>query len=114
LRKTRFHNGVNSWAFMLLFVTSIKLIAEIALLSLAGRWVLGLLAGAKREQNLFYQLLTMMTNPFTGLFRKITPKIVVDRHIPLLTFFALGWVWIFALIQKVSMCRALPGQGLCQ
>lgn len=99
---------------MLLLVSSIKLIAEIALCALAGRWLLGLLAGAKREQNLFYQLLSMMTKPFTSIFRAITPKLVVDRHIPLLTFFALGWVWVFALIEKVSICRAVPGQGLCQ
>ncbi len=99
---------------MLLLVTSIKLVAEIALCALAGRWLLGLMAGRKRDQNLFYQLLGMMTNPFTAVFRKITPKLVVDRHIPLLTFFALGWVWIFALIQKVSLCQAQVGQGLCQ
>lgn len=98
---------------MLLFVSSIKLIAEIALCALAGRWVLGLLAGAKREQNLFYQLLSMMTKPFTSTFRMITPKLVVDRHIPLLTFIALGWVWVFALMEKVAICRAVPGQGLC-
>ncbi len=99
---------------MLLLVTSIKLIAEIALCALAGRWLLGVLAGAKREQNLFYQLLGMMTNPFTRTFRLITPKFVIDRHIPLLTFVALGWLWFFMLIEKVSLCRAMPGQGLCQ
>ncbi len=98
---------------MLLLVTSIKLVAEIALCALAGRWLLGLLAGAKREQNLFYQLLGMMTNPFTKTFRFITPKLVIDRHIPLLTFVALGWLWVFMLIEKVSLCRAMPGQGLC-
>ncbi|WP_295645646.1 hypothetical protein [uncultured Methylibium sp.] len=99
---------------MLLLVTSIKLVAEIALCALAGRFLLGLLAGAKREQNLFYQLLGMMTAPFTRTFRLITPKFVIDRHIPLLTFVALGWLWVFMLIEKVSLCRTMPGQGLCQ
>lgn len=99
---------------MLLLITAVKLVAEIALCALAGRWVLGLLAGAKRDQNLFYQLLGMMVQPFTRTFRAITPKLVIDRHIPLLTFVALAWIWFFMLIQKVSLCRALPGQGLCQ
>ena len=36
---------------MLLLVSIFKLVAEIALLALLGQWVLGLLAGAKREQN---------------------------------------------------------------
>ncbi|HWH73144.1 MAG TPA: hypothetical protein VNV16_02640 [Methylibium sp.] len=98
---------------MLLIVTSIKLVAEIALCALAGRWLLGLLAGAQREQNLFYQLLTMMTRPFTGAFRAITPRVVIDRHIPLLTFVALAWIWVFALSEKVGLCRLDPSQGLC-
>ena len=34
---------------MLLVVSAVKLIAEIALMALAGQWLLGLLAGSKRE-----------------------------------------------------------------
>ena len=41
---------------MLTLVSIVKLLAEIALLALFGQWVLGLLAGPGREQNLFYQL----------------------------------------------------------
>lgn len=99
---------------MLLLVTSIKLVAEIALLALAGRWLLGILAGAKREQNFFYQALTVLTRPFTSAFRAITPALVIDRHIPLLTFFGLAWIWLFAVIEKVSLCQGAVGQGLCQ
>lgn len=99
---------------MLLLASSFKLIAEIALFGLLGRWLLGLLAGANREQNLFYQALSMLTNPFTGLVRRITPALVVDRHIPLVTFILLFWVWFFALSEKVQLCRANPLQGLCQ
>lgn len=98
---------------MLLLVSSIKLIAEIALCALAGRGLLALLAGAKREQNLMYQLLTMMTRPFTAAFRAITPRFVVDRHIPLLTFVGLAWIWFFALLQQAELCRGMVGQGLC-
>lgn len=98
---------------MLLLAVSIKLIAEIALMALFGQWLLGLLAGARREANVFYRLLQTLTQPFTRMFRAITPRLVLDRHIPLLTFFALAWVWVFALIGKVQQCRALPGQALC-
>ena len=48
------------------------------------------------------------------LFIISTPKLVIDRHIPLLTFVALAWVWLFALIEKASLCRIEPAQGLCQ
>lgn len=99
---------------MLLLVSSLKLIAEIALLSLAGRWLLGLLAGAKRDKNLFYQALSVLAGPFTGLVRRVTPALVVDRHIPLVTFMLLFWVWVFALGEKIELCRANPLQALCQ
>lgn len=99
---------------MLLLAVSVKLIAEIALMALLGQWLLGMLAGARREGNVFYRLLQVLTQPFTGLFRRITPRLVLDRHIPLLTFIALLWVWVFALIAKVQQCRSLPpGQALC-
>jgi hypothetical protein len=99
---------------MLLLASSLKLIAEIALFSLAGRWLLGLLAGAKKDHNLFYQALSTLTNPFTGVVRRITPSLVVDRHIPLVTFMLLFWVWVFALSEKVALCRATPLEALCQ
>jgi len=99
---------------MLLLTSSLKLIAEIALFSLAGRWLLGLLAGANRDRNLFYQALSTLTRPFTGLVRRLTPSVVLDRHIPLVTFILLSWVWLFALTEKVRICRADPLQGLCQ
>lgn len=99
---------------MLLLISSLKLVAEIALMALLGRWLLGLLAGDKRASNLFYQLLDHLVRPFTRTVRAVTPKLVVDRHIPLVTFILLGWIWAFALAEKVSLCRANPALALCQ
>ena len=45
---------------MLALVTTVKLIVEIALMVLLGQWVLGLLAGAKRDKSIFYQLLQIL------------------------------------------------------
>jgi hypothetical protein len=89
---------------MLLFVSAVKLVAEIALLSLAGQWLLGLLAGAKRDSNFFYQLLGILTKPFTQAARWLSPRVVVDRHVPLVAFLLLGFVWLFATLSKVQLC----------
>lgn len=89
---------------MLLIVSIIKLVAEIALLSMAGQWLLGLLAGARREENLFYQLLQVLTKPFFASVRWATPKVVIDRHIPLVSFLLLLFVWIAATLTKISVC----------
>ena len=89
---------------MLIFVSILKLLAEIALLSLLGQGVLALLAGAKRDQNVFYQLLQVLTRPFIAGARLITPKIVIDRHVPLVAALLLPFVWIAATVTKISLC----------
>ena len=89
---------------MLLFVTSVKLVAEIALLALAGQFLLGLLAGQKRETNFFYKLLQVLTGPFVKGMRFIAPRVVVDRHIPLAAFVLLAMVWVIATIVKINLC----------
>ncbi len=98
---------------MILLVSIFKLVAEIALLSLLGQWILGLLAGAKRDQNFFYQLLQMMARPFVKVARFISPKVVIDRHVPLVAFFLLAFVWVAATITKISLCVQL-GVQQCQ
>ena len=89
---------------MLLFVSSVKLVAGIALLALAGQFLLGLLAGAKRDGNFFYQLLQVLTNPFVRGMRLITPKVVIDRHVPLAAFVLLATVWVVATLVKINLC----------
>jgi len=89
---------------MLLLVTSLKLIAEIALMGLVGQWALGLLAGAKRDRNVFYKLLEVLTSPFVKLVRLITPRIVLDRHIPLAAFVLLSVAWLVLTATKINLC----------
>lgn len=89
---------------MLFAVTLIKLLAEIALMSLLGRFVLGLLAGNHRDQNFFYQLLGFVTQPAEKLARLISPKQILDRHIPLATGALLMSIWLICTLLKVQLC----------
>lgn len=98
---------------MLLVVTSVKLLAEIALLALAGRWLLGLLAGAKRDGNLFYQVLSIVTRPVERLTRLISPRVVLDRHIPLAAGLLLLSVWVVVTLMKIQICAEI-GVAQCQ
>lgn len=98
---------------MLLLVEILKLLAEIALMSLAGQWVLGLLAGARREQNLFYQLFQVLTRPLIAGARAISPRVVLDRHLPLVAFLVLFFVWLVATLTKIDICVRM-GVHLCK
>ncbi len=89
---------------MLLLVSSVKLVAEIALLAMVGQFLLGLLAGAKRESNFFYRLLQVLTGPFVKGMRLITPRVVLDRHVPLAAFLLLAMVWLISTLTKVNLC----------
>ena len=59
---------------MLSFLNIAQLVLYIALLALVGQGVLYVLAGAKRDRNIFYQLLQIVSKPFTLLVRKLTPR----------------------------------------
>ena len=98
---------------MLAFITTVKLIAEIALLALLGQWLLGLLAGAKRDKNIFYQLLQIMGRPFVAVARLVSPKFVVERHLPLVAFLLLAFVWLGVTILKIQTCLQM-GVELCK
>jgi hypothetical protein len=98
---------------LLLFVEILKLLAEIALLCLAGQWVLGLLAGKRRDENLFYQLFRVLTRPLIAGARLISPRVVLDQHVPLVAFLLLSFVWIGATFTKIDICVRM-GVHLCK
>lgn len=98
---------------MLLVVSAIKLVVEIALMALLGQWLLGLLAGAKRESNFFYQTLGVLIKPFVKGVRLMTPRVVIDRHIPLATCLLLALVWVGATVTKINLCLE-AGVQTCQ
>jgi uncharacterized protein YggT (Ycf19 family) len=89
---------------MLLLTTTVKLLAEIALMALLGQGLLGLLAGVGRDRNPFYRVLATITSPLVRAARWMAPKIVLDRHVPLVAFFVMGFVWLAATILKISLC----------
>lgn len=97
---------------MLQFVTVAHLVVWIALLALAGQFVLGLLAGAGREGNVFYKLFEVIASPFVKLMRQLTPRVVLDRHVPLATFLFLSVVLVFLTIARINLCLQ-GGVNLC-
>lgn len=80
--------------FALLAVSVLRGMAEVALLSLIGQGVLAVLAGARRQSNPVYQLFCVVTRPVLRLLRVLTPRFILDRHLPFVAFFLLFWLWI--------------------
>lgn len=98
---------------MFLAVVIAKSLVELSLMFLMGRFVLGLLAGPKRDQNVFWQFLDVASKPALWFTRKISPKLILDQHIPLATGSWLLIAWVALVQTKVDMCLAL-GANACR
>jgi hypothetical protein len=91
---------------MLPLLNAAQLALYIALLALVGQAILHVLAGDRRESNVFYQLLQLLSKPFTWPVRKLTPPQVADRHVPVVTFLLLVVVYFVVTFERASLCIA--------
>jgi len=90
--------------FDLILVQLARVLVEVAGFALLGRGILALLAGKSRHENLFYKLLETITRPAVKSVRWLAPRLIIDAHVPMLTFFLLFWLWIALAIAKRYLC----------
>ena len=64
-------------------------------LCLIAQGFLYLITGQSRATNPIYQLFAVVTRPVIRLARAITPKAIIERHVPFVAFLLLFWLWIF-------------------
>lgn len=88
----------------LLILSVLRALVEVAGLFLLGQGVLYVFAGASRERNVIYQLFRVVTKPVVRVVRAITPKVIVDRHVPVVGFFLVFWLWIFLAYARRLVC----------
>ena len=88
----------------MVLIVAAKLVCEIALLCLAGRGVLAVLAGAGRDGNWVYGLFRAATQPFVALVRPLTPRFVPERQHPGVAFAVLAVVWLALTLSKIFWC----------
>ena len=91
-------------------IVILKALTEVAGLAMFGQGVLWLVAGAKRDQNVFYGVFKTLTSPVMKATRAITPRFVLDQHLGLVAFFLLAVIWVAltAFKIKIVMENALP------
>jgi hypothetical protein len=97
-------------AFLMVIV---KAIIEIAALALLGQFIVGIFAWGRRGDNVVYRVFQTVTSPFTWVARKVSPRLVLDQHIPLVAFLLLFFAWIVVVFQLRASCVAEPRQQAC-
>ena len=90
-----------------------KSLIELSLMFIVGRFLLGLLAGPNRDNNVFWQVLDVASKPALWITRKLSPRLILDQHIPLATSSWLIIAWVVVLQLKIEMCLEM-GIATCQ
>lgn len=90
----------------LLILGVLRALAEVAMLFLLGQGLLALLAGSRRHTNTMYKLFVIVTAPVLKAARKITPRQIIDKHLPFVAFAVLFWLWIALAYLKRLYCEA--------
>ncbi len=84
---------------------ALKAVVEVAGFAYMGQGLVAVFSGARREQNVIYQVFRIVTGPVTRATRFLMPKFIPDRHIPFIAFGLLLWVWIFLIVGLASLKR---------
>ncbi|HTT14150.1 MAG TPA: hypothetical protein VMG60_25065 [Burkholderiaceae bacterium] len=90
-----------------------KALIEIAGLALLAQFLVGIFAWGRRNENPIYRLFQLIASPMTRLVRLLTPKVVLDRHIPLAAFLILVFAWIATVFGIAHSCAVEPAQASC-
>ncbi len=88
----------------LLILGLFRALAEVAMLFLIGQGLLALLAGRRRDTNTMYKLFLIVTGPVLRTMRRITPRQIIDKHLPYIAFAVLFWIWIALAWLKRLYC----------
>lgn len=88
----------------ILIISILRALTEVAMLTLLGQGLLAVLAGSRRATNPVYQLFQVVTRPVLRIIRLITPRMILDKHLPYVAFFLLFWLWIMLALLKRYVC----------
>lgn len=73
-------------ALLLVIVHTLILVAG---LSLLGQGVVGIFNWRRRHENFVYQVFAIVSRPVVAVVRRITPRVILDEHVPLVAFLLL-------------------------
>jgi uncharacterized protein YggT (Ycf19 family) len=98
-------------ALLLVIVHTLILVAGLALV---GQGIVGAFNWRRRHDNFVYQLFAIVTRPVVSVVRKVTPRVVLDEHVPLVTFLLLFFAYFLVGFWHRDVCLADLTQAGCQ
>ena len=94
---------------MLLLLAYVHELVKFAGLVLLGQGLVYLLSVGRHEANPVYRFFRFLSSPVTRLVRPITPRKVADRHLPIVAFLLLFWLWLGLIFVRRSLMLQAGG-----
>ncbi len=98
-------------ALLLLIAHTLLFIAG---LSLLGQLVVGLFNWGRREQNVVYQLFAVVARPMVRVARLVTPRLVLDQHVPVVAFLLCLFGYVAVGVFQRNVCLERLDQRGCE
>jgi hypothetical protein len=96
---------------MLLWINILQLIFYIAALALLGQGVLYVLAGARRNNNFFYQIFQIINRPPFVLARWLAPRQIADSQIGFVAAILVAIFYVAVSLWKIDYCVSVNMVG---
>jgi len=90
-------------------VALLKGLVEFAAFLLLAQGGIFVLSFGTHERNPVYRAVRFLTSPITRVVRLITPARIADRHVPIVAFLLLFWLWVLVFDGIRLMPRAAGG-----
>ena len=90
---------------MLTFLQVVHELVKFAGLLLLAQGLVYVLSFGRHETNVIYKFLRFLTSPVTNVVRRITPRLVVDRHVPFAAFFLLFWLYVILIFVRLDLIK---------
>lgn len=94
---------------MLTAVVLLKGAVEVALLLVLARSMVFAMSLGWHDQNPVHRVLKLATRPVDRLARVVSPRLILDQHLPVVSFFLLFWLWIALVMAKVWLVGTTGG-----
>jgi hypothetical protein len=90
------------------FAALLKGLVEFAAFLLLAQGGIYVLSFGTHERNPVYRAVRFLTSPLTRCVRLITPARVADRHLPIVAFLMLFWLWVL-VFDGIRLMPRPPG-----
>lgn len=87
-----------------------KALVEVALFALIGQAVVAIFAGSRRRENFVYRLLEVVASPVLRMARIVSPRFVLDAHLPIVAFMLLVFAWAGLFAAKIYLVKFAGAQ----